>query len=172
MHTNRPKEPIKVIRGHKFYALDKADTILHARYLMAEIENMYLQQGISSGYLREITNLLIDRAFNTTDINKLKTDIIAIAENINNRVGMLSEMKYYEKLATILFLMDDEPHEYNEEYQAQKIKVWSEKKEDRIFFCLEAYKYFNTLANISTTDIIDAWMALNERIEQLPNIKI
>lgn len=168
MKPNRPTEPIKIIDGHKFYALDKADTLLHSRYLLAEIENMFIQHGVSKDFLMNIIDLLTERATNNNNINEIKKDIFAIAENLRNRIGMLSEMRYYEKLATILFLMDEEPNEYKEENQKEKIKVWSKNENDRVFFCLEAYKFFNKLSSISTIDIISAWEALNERLIQLP----
>lgn len=173
-HPKKRREPIKTITGldgqvHQFYHIEQADEILHSRYMVAEIQELYIRAGISEGFLREIAGLIVDRSMEAKDLKSLKTDMIAIGQNLQGRIGMIAERKMYEQLACVYFMMDDEPAEYDEEWAARKIAVWRAAKESD-FFILEAFKRTQDLQTTSMNDILAVWQAVAERLSQLPTL--
>lgn len=164
---NRPTTPVKTIGKHKFYAISQADQILHSRHMVAEIQELYIRSGISEAFLKEIANLLIQRAQTPGDH---KTDMFAIGQNLLQRVGFIAEKKAYEELACVYFLMDNEPDEYQKEWQDKKKALWGAHPKERDFFLLEAFKLIGASQDTSLTDILAVWQAVEERIEQLPKL--
>lgn len=176
MNTTHPKKrrkPIKTIelngQTHEFYAIEQADEILHSRYMVAEIQELYIRAGISEGFLKEIARLLIDRSMEAKDLKQLREDMIAIGQNLEGRLGMIAERKMYEQLACVYFMMDDEPAEYDEDWAARKIAVWRAAGEAD-FFILKAFNLTQQSANISMKDILAVWQAVQERVSQLPTL--
>lgn len=168
-HPSKRREPSKIIGEHKFYQIDLADEILHSRFMVAEIQELFIRFGISEGFLKGICGLLKDQALDEKDPRKLRENVMAIAQNLEGRLGMLAEKAMYEELACVYFLMDDEPLEYDEEWQKRKKAVWRSAKECD-FFTIEAYKATNKSLDTSETDILLGWIAVSERISQLPNL--
>jgi hypothetical protein len=163
------REPIKEIDGHKFYKIDSADEILHTRHMVAEVQELYIRSGISEQFLQGISQLIIDRALEVNDVKKLREDMIAIGQNLKGRLGMLASRQLYEQLACVYVLMDDEPMDYDEEWQKRKIAVWRAAGEAD-FFSLLAFRHMHELATILDKDILAAWQAASERISQLPTL--
>jgi len=166
---SKRRNPVKVIGEHKFYDIQQADEILHSRFMVAEIQELFLRHGISEGFLREVCSILKDQAIEERDPKKLRENVIAVAQNLEGRLGMLAEKRAYEELACVYFLMDDEPAEYDEEWQAKKKAVWRSAGEAD-FFITGAFTRINASANISISDILAVWMAVRERHEQLPTL--
>jgi hypothetical protein len=135
--------------------------------MVAEVQELYIRAGISQDFLTNISQLLIDRAFEIKDIKKLKEDVIAIAQNLKGRLGFIADMTMYEELACVLFLMDDEPFEYLPEWQERKKEIW---KNERDFFLLAAFNRVNQSGTISIKDITAVFQAAKERINQLPTL--
>ncbi len=169
MNPTRPTTPTKTIGKNKFYKIDTADQILHSRYMVAEIQELYIRAGISESFLKEISNLLISRAQQQGDH---RTDMFAIGQNLLQRIGMVAEKKMYEELACVYFLMDDEPNEYLPEWQEKKKALWGKHPKERDFFIMEAFKLTNASLDTSVTDILAVFKAVEERIEQLPPLPI
>jgi hypothetical protein len=168
-HPSKRREPVKIIGDHKFYQINLADELLHSRFMVAEIQELFLRHGISEGFLREVCGILKDQAIEERDPKKLRENVIAVAQNLEGRLGMLAEKRAYEELACVYFLMDDEPAEYDEAWQEKKKAVWRSAGESD-FFIGEAFKHMNASANISMSDILAVWMAVKERHEQLPTL--
>lgn len=170
VHPKKRREPIKtlVVNGkeHKFYQIEQADEMLHSRYIVAEIQELYIRAGISEGFLKEVAQMLIDTAMESKDMKKLKEDVVAVGQNLKARLGMIAEKRMYEELACVYFLMDDEPLEYDEEYQREKKAVWRSAGEQD-FFILQAFNKTMPSANTLTSDILAVWQALDERLKQL-----
>ena len=170
-HPLKRRNPIKTIGEHKFYDIQQADEILHSRFMVAEIQELFLRHGISEGFLREVCGILKDQALDEKDPKKLRENVIAVAQNLEGRLGMLSEKRAYEELACVYFLMDDEPAEYDEEWQTKKKAVWRSAGEAD-FFTTWAFNRMNASANISMSDILAVWTAVRERHEQLPTLPV
>ena len=168
-HPKKRRNPIKLIGEHKFYDIQQADEILHSRFMVAEIQELFLRHGISEGFLREICGILKDQALEERDAKKFRENVIAVAQNLEGRLGMLAEKRAYEDLACVYFLMDDEPAEYDEEWQSKKKAVWRSAGETD-FFTTEAFKRTNASVSISMSDILAVWVAVRERHEQLPTL--
>lgn len=163
--------PIKTIGKHKFYEIQSADQILHSRYMVAEVQELYIRAGISESFLTEIATLLINIAQSSKQLNDVKSDVFAIGQNLNQRLGFIAQKSMYEDLACVYFLMDDEPAEYSKEWQMKKKAVWEAHPKERDFFITEAFKRMNASQSISTKDILSVWEALEERLEQLTTLK-
>lgn len=159
------RQPIKIIDGHKFYDIRQADEILHTRYMAAEIQEIYIRSGISEDFLKQISQLLIDRALESTDIKQLKQDMIAIGQNLQGRIGVIADRSMYEELACVFFMMDNEPDEYLPDWQARKKAIWAK---ERDFFILEVFGRINNSQNTSDSDILAVFQLVAERISQLP----
>jgi len=168
-HPSKRREPVKIIGDHKFYQINLADELLHSRFMVAEIQELFIWFGISEGFLKGICGLLKDQALDEKDPRKLRENVMAIAQNLEGRLGMLAEKAMYENLACVYFLMDDEPAEWDEEWQNKKRAVWRSANEVD-FFTVEAYRLTTLSVNTSETDILLAWIAVSERISQLPNL--
>jgi len=160
-------EPIKVIDGHKFWLVSQADQMLHSRYMVAEIQELYIRSGLSQDFLLSIAQILIDRAMDAKDFRQFREDMIAVGQNLKGRLSFMAEAVMYEELACVYTLMDDEPLEYLPEWQVKKKSVWSA---DRDFFLCEAFKLIHSLNDISESDILAALLAADERIKQLPTL--
>ena len=169
-HPSKRREPIKILKvngkEHKFYQIEQADEILHSRYIVAEIQELYIRAGISEGFLKEIAQILIDTAMESKDMKKLKEDVVAVGQNLKARLGMIAEKRMYEELACVYFLMDDEPIEYDEQWQATKKAVWRSAGEQD-FFIIQAFNKTMPSATTLQTDILAVWQALDERLKQL-----
>lgn len=161
--------PIRTVQGVNFYAIEQADQILHSRYLVAEIQELYIRAGISESFLKEIAQLLITRAQTPGDH---KTDMFAIGQNLLQRVGFIADRKMYEELACVYFMMEGEPQEYLPEWQQKKKDLWGANEDDRDFFTLEAFKRTGASQDTSLTDILAVWQAIEERIAQVPPLPI
>lgn len=161
--------PVKTIDGVKFYSIDTADQILHTRFMVAEIQELYIRSGVSESFLKEIAELLIKRAQSPGDH---KTDMFAIGQNLLQRVGFIAEKSMYEELACVYFKMEGEPDEYIQHWQDEKKEIWRKHPKERDFFLFEAYKHINASQNISVKDILAVWQAVDERLAQLPNLPI
>jgi hypothetical protein len=166
-HPQKTQQPIRIIGEHKFYDIRQADQILRSRFMVAEIQEIYIRSGISEGFLKEISKLLIDRALDAKDMRQLKQDVIAIGQNLQGRLGMLAEKKMYEELACVYFMLEDEPEEYDQEWQTKKKSIW---KEDSDFFIMEAFNSINASQTTSAKDLLAVWQAVEERINQLPQL--
>jgi hypothetical protein len=75
----------------------------------------------------------------------------------------------YEQLACVYFMLEDEPMEYDVEWQNKKIAIWRGEKEQD-FFITEVFKHTNTSLTTSLKDILNVWQAVEERISQLPTL--
>lgn len=159
--------PVKVIGDHKFYEIAQADQLLHSRYMVAEIQELYIRAGISEEFLQGISQLMIDRALDARDLKQFREDVIAIGQNLKGRLGFIAEAKMYEELACVFFLMDDEPDEYLPEWQERKKAIWAA---ERDFFLCAAFRRTNESGVISTKDILAVFQAAAERIAQLPTL--
>lgn len=168
-HPRETQEPIKIIGEHKFYDIRQSDQLLHSRYMMAEVQEMYIRSGLSEDFLKGISQLIIDRSMDAKDLKGLREDMMAIGQNLKGRIGFIAEAKMYERMACVYFMMDDEPDEYSEAWANDKIAVWRAAKQES-FFIEEAFKRITNLADISTTDILAALIAASERIAQLPEL--
>ena len=172
-HPSKRREPIKTFtlngQTHKFYQIEQADEILHSRYMVAEIQELYIRAGISEGFLKEVAQILIDVAMDAKDLKKLREDVVSVGQNLKSRLGMIAEKRMYEELACVYFLMDDEPLEYDEQWQAKKKAVWRSANEAD-FFILQAFNKITPSANTLTSDILAVWQALEERLSQLPTL--
>lgn len=168
MNPTLPKvkrQPVKTIGKHKFYEVMQADEILHTRYMVAEVQELYIRAGMSQGFIEGMCDLMIQRAMDAKDLQLLKNDITAIGMNMKGRLGFMASMAMYEELACVYFMMDDEPAEYLHEWQVKKKAVWAK---DKDFFLSRAYERMNGSQDISATDIIAAFQAVEERLQQLP----
>lgn len=168
---SKRREPVKTIIGldgieHKFYQIDLADELTHARHMIAEIQTMYIRFGISEQFLSRIMDELINEALNNNDLNALRQNVIALAQNLQGRIGRIAEKSMYEDLACVYFMMDEEPAEFDLEYQNKKKAVWRAAGEAD-FFTLEAFRLTNGLKSISAKDISTVWQAVEERVAQL-----
>ena len=57
-HPSKTQQPIKVIGKHKFYDIRQADQILRTRYMVAEIQEIFIRSGVSQGFMEGIAQLL------------------------------------------------------------------------------------------------------------------
>jgi len=168
-HPSKTQQPIKIIGEHKFYDIRNADQILYNRFMVAEIQELYIRAGISEAFLKEVSQLMIDRAMDAKDIRTLKEDMIAIGQNLKGRLGMIAERKMYEQLACVYFMLEDEPMDYDAEWQNKKIAIWRGANEQD-FFITEVFKHTNTSLTTSLKDILNVWQAVEERVSQLPTL--
>ena len=166
-HPKYTSQVAKQIGEHKFYLVNNADEILHTRYMVAEVQELYIRAGISEEFLKGIAQLIIDQSLNSKDLNTLRSDMIAIGHNLQGRLGFIAEQKMYEELACVMFLMDDEPFEYLPEWQERKKAVW---QKDKNFFLSEAFKVVNPSGSTSIANIMTVFQAVSERIAQLPTL--
>lgn len=166
------KDPFRTIETEtgpvNFYKIELADEILHPRYMEAEIQEVYIRSGIGEDFLSGMIDLLIDRAMSVNDIKQLKSDVMAIAQNLQGRVKQLSEKSLYEELACVYFMLDNEPVEFDPEWSAKKKAIWRAHPEERDFFILQAFRLTNSYQNLSDNDILNAFQAVDERISQMP----
>lgn len=169
---SRPPEKIINLNGneYKFWLIDKADEMLHSRYMIAEIQELYIRTGVSEDFLKEIAEMLCDIATSNKDLKAIKNDIFTIGQNLKGRVGMIAERTMYEEMACVYYLMDDEPMEYIKSWQERKKEVW-EASGERDFFIEGAFRLINDLPNISIKDIFHVLQGVSERLEQLPMLK-
>lgn len=171
IHPAKKRQPVKTIISpdgteHNFYRIEYADEILHARFMVAEIQELYIRFGISEGFLAKTMDILINEALSNNDISSLKQNVIAVAQNLQGRMGRIAERTMYEELACVYFMMDDEPADYDPDWQAKKKAVWRSAGEVD-FFTLEAFRHINNSTDISASDILAVWKAVDERIAQL-----
>lgn len=166
-HPKYTAKPIKEIDGHKFYLINAADEILHTRYMVAEVQELYIRSGISQEFLQGICELMIDRALEVKDIKQLKEEVIAIGQNLKSRLGFIASMQMYEEMACVYTMMDDEPAEYLPEWQAKKKEIW---KKERDFFLFTAFNRINVSQSTSMKDITAVFQAVSERLAQLPTL--
>lgn len=167
IHPAKRRPPFKVVDGNKFYEITLADEILHSRFMVAEVQELFISLGITQPFLLEVCELMKEQAMNVNDIKKLKENIMAIAMNIESRVGMLAEKKAYEEMACVYFMLEGEPVEWDDDWQTKKKGIWRAAGETD-FFTLQAFKRIHELQDISTKDILNVWKAISERIKQLP----
>ena len=165
-------QPAKVIldkdgNEHKFYEIEQADQILHTRYMMAEVQEMYIRSGLSEEFLKSMAQLIIDRAMKAKDVKQLQEDMIAIGQNLKGRIGFIAEAKMYERMACVYFMLEGEPTDYQESWQQKKVAIWRA-ADEQDFFIIAAFNRTTNLANTSDTDILSALIAASERISQLP----
>lgn len=170
-HPRLRREPVREIDGHKFYEIQQADELLYPRFMEAEIQEMYIRMGLSEDFLDSIMSELIDRAMSINDIKQLKQDCIAIGQNIKGRIKRIAERSNYEDLACVYFMLEDEPVEFDPEFQKQKKEVWRRNPDDRDFFISKVFGYINNSQAISTTDILAVFQAVSERLNQLPTLE-
>jgi len=169
-HPNKTQQPIKVIGEHKFYDVRNADQIPHTRFIVAEVQEIFIKMGISEAFLSEMMDELLNVALDGKRTPfEVKNDVTIIANNIKGRLGMLSERTAYEELACVYFMMDNEPMEYDKEFQQKKKSVWRDAGEQD-FFTVLAFRITNNLQTISEKDILSALLAVSERVAQLPQL--
>lgn len=172
-HPKKRNKPIKIIelngQTYNFYECLYADEILHTRYMVAEIQEMYIRYGISEGFLKEMTELIINRSFEAKDLRSLQNDMVAIGNNLKARIGMIAEKSMYAELACVYFMLEDEPIEYDEEIQAKKKQIWHDSNETD-FFIFEVFKRMNASQNTSLKDLLAVFQAVEERVAQLQQI--
>ena len=58
-HPSKTQQPIKIIGEHKFYDIRNADQILYNRFMVAEIQELYIRAGISEAFLKEVSQFKI-----------------------------------------------------------------------------------------------------------------
>lgn len=166
-HPKKTQEPLKIIGGHKFYDIRLADQILYNRFVKAETDMMFIRMGLSEEFLKtimgEMKEVILDGKKSVTD---LKNDLLIAVNNIEARIGMIADKKFYEDLACVYVMMDDEPAELDPEWQAKKKCIWRDAGEVD-FFTLLAFKITNGLKDISEKDILSVWVALKERLSQI-----
>lgn len=167
VRTLSREKAVKTVGKHKFYEINAADEIMLSRFMIAEIQEIYIRYGISEAFLSEIAELLIKKGTSTGDI---KADMVAIGLNLRHRVGAIAEKKMYEELACVYFLMDDEPAEYEQQWQEKKKALWRAHPKERDFFITEAFKRTNASQHISMKDILAVLEAADERLFQLPSL--
>ena len=155
---------------HKFFDIKDAGEIIYSRFVLAEIETMYIRFGLSREFLKGIATLLKKLSREEKDFNKLQDDIMKIALNVEGRLGLLAETKQFEKLATIYYKLENEPDEYLESWAQKKIDIWNTSPKDRDFFLSEVIQYTNKLSNISMKDILATLKASQLRLDQLPTL--
>lgn len=170
IHPKHRGEVIKTIKDdqgieHNFYLISNADEILHTRYMVAEVQELYIRAGLSQEFLIGFSQLMIDRAMEAKDLKQLKEEVVIMGQNMKGRLSFMAELTMYEELACVFFMMDDEPAEMLPEWQMKKKEVW---KDNRDFFLFEAFKRINPSATISMSDIITVFKAVDERLAQLP----
>lgn len=170
-HPKQKRPPIREVEGMKFYEIQQADEILYPRFMEAEIQEMYIRMGLSEEFLDSMMSELIDRAMSINDIKQLKQDCIAIGQNIKGRIKRIAERSNYEDLACVYFMLEDEPIEFDPEFQKQKKEVWRRNPDDRDFFISKVFGYINNSQAISTTDISAVFQAVSERLNQLPTLE-
>lgn len=169
-HPKKTQTPIKTIGKHKFYDIRAADQMAHSRLMVAEVSEIYIRSGISEGFLKEISNILVELGMNNNKpLNELRSDIVKIGHNLEGRIGLIASREMYESLACVYFLMDDEPLEYDAEWSEKKKRVWRDAGEQD-FFTVRAFQITNALNSLSTKDILNVFQAGEERIAQLPEI--
>jgi hypothetical protein len=156
--------------SHKFYAINSADQILHTRMMVAEIQELYIKAGISQPFLKEMVDLILNKAMSAQDFNNFKLDIINIAQHLKQRIGFIAQKSMYEELACVYFMLEDEPAEYLPEWQEKKKALWRKHPEERDFFTTEAFRLTSASQNISMGDILSVWEALEERLGMLPKL--
>lgn len=166
-HPRDRAQAVKVIDGHSFYKIDFADEILHTRFMVAEVQELYIRAGISQDFLESISQLIIDRALDAHDLKKFREEMIAVGQNLKGRLGMIADMAMYEELACVYFMMDDEPAEYLADWQIKKKEVW---KNERDFFLSTVFALINGSEITSTSDILAVFQAVKERLQQLPTL--
>lgn len=166
------REPIRTIQTDNgpvnFYQIEQADELLHSRYMEAEIQEVYIRTGIGEEFLSKMIELLMDRVMNSNDLRTIKTDVLAIAQNLQGRVKQLGEMSLYEDLACVYFMMEGEPTEMDNEWSAKKKAIWGAHPEHRDFFILQAFRLTGSYQTLSDRDILNAFQAVEERVSQLP----
>ena len=166
------KEPFRTIQTDSgpvnFYRIELADEILHPRFMEAEIQEIYIRTGIGEEFLSQMIDLLIDRVMNSNDLKVIKTDVMAIAQNLQGRVKQLAELDLYEDLACVYFLMEGEPNEMDMDWTAKKKAIWRAHPEERDFFILQAFRRTGNYQTLSDRDILNAFQAAEERVNQLP----
>lgn len=172
IHPKHRGEVIKTIKDdqgieHNFYLISNADEILHTRYMVAEVQELYIRAGLSQEFLIGFSQLLIDRAMEAKDLKQLKEEMVIMGQNMKGRLSFMAELKMYEELACVLFMMDDEPAEYLPEWQERKKEVW---EKERDFFLFKAFVRINPSQNISMKDILAVFKAVDERLAQLPTL--
>lgn len=173
-HPKDLRQPDKVIslngQEYKFWRIDNADEMLHSRYMVAEIQELYIRAGISEDFLKEVAEILCDLATSNKDLKAIKHDVFAVGQNLKGRIGMIAERTMYAEMACVYYLMDDEPLEYVKSWQDKKKEVW-EASGETDFFIEMAFVLINDLPNTSTTDILHVFQAVSERLEQLPTLR-
>lgn len=168
-------KPIKTINykgvDYNFYECRNEGELIRKRFMVAEIQELYLRHGVSEKFLTTITEYLQTIAMDSNKpVPELRKEVIAIATNLQQRIGMIAEKSMYKKLACVYFTIDEEPDEYMPKYEALKLEIMASDPESEDFFLCEAYKYMNESVLTSTKDILKIFYAIAERIEQLPTI--
>lgn len=175
IHPKKRREPIKVINykgvDYKFFEVHLADELLYKRYIQAEIQEMFIRHGISESFLTKIAELIEDTALNTSDIKKLRSDMIAIAHNLQGRLGMIADREMYADLACVYFMLENEGDDIDEQTNNLKKEIWRASGEYD-FFIFEVFKRINTSPNTSMSDLLAVYQAVEERISQLPTLPI
>ena len=166
------KDPFRTIQTDSgpvnFYRIELADEILHPRFMEAEIQEVFIRTGVGEEFLSSMIDLLMERAMAATDLKILKKEAIAIAQNLEGRVKQLSEMSLYEDLACVYFMMEGEPNEVDKDWSAKKKAIWRAHPEERDFFILQAFRRTGNYQTLSDRDILNAFQAAEERVNQLP----
>lgn len=174
IHPKHRGEVIKTIKDdqgieHNFYLISNADEILHTRYMVAEVQELYIRAGLSQEFLIGFSQLLIDRSMEAKDLKQLKEEMVIMGQNMKGRLSFMAELTMYEELACVLFMMDDEPAEYLPEWQERKKEIW---EKERDFFLFKAFTRINPSQNISMKDILAVFKAVDERLAQLPTFQV
>lgn len=162
-------------KKYKFFLLGDADKTLNQRYVMGNVEEMWIRYGFSREYMRNMVKLMITQG-KDKDIKKeaLQNNILKIAFNIEGRIGMLAETKQYEQLALIYTRLEYdgemEPEDFAQSWQQKKLDIWSSNKALRDFFLCMAIKRTHDLKAMSKKDIINVLRQIEAKAAQLPKL--
>lgn len=175
--TPPKKRPVKSgeydNKKYKFFLLDEADETLNARYIMGNVEEMYIRFGLSRQFLEGICEMLIEQGKSESNSKEVvQENILKIALNVKDRLGMLAETKQYENLALIYTKLEYdeemEPDEFSSSWQKLKADIWSSDKALRDFFLCMAIKRTHDLKGMSKKDIMTVLKRMEAKVLQLP----
>lgn len=170
----RLKESYVDKAGTVWYEFTHDGLMCWKRFMSAQLAERFLRHGLTDTFLDKIietgTAIAFDQARTPA---QLREDMVAIFSNLKMRKGYVSSEDQYLRLASVYFMLPDEPiDECYDSWTEKKIQMWNADSEAKDFFLQKAIIKTHALPDISIADIRTLLTVAKERAANIPTLPL
>ena len=166
----RLKEAYTDAAGNVWYEFTNDALMTYKRFMSAQLGERFLRHGFTDSFLEKLieTGVTIAHDPKRTE-QQVRQDQAALWQNLHMRKGYVSSEDQYLRLASVYFILADEPlDQCYESWTQKKIALWEQDQAAKDFFLQRAITKTHDLPNISIPDMRQLLTIAQERTANIP----